>query len=454
MIGKREARKILNFVMKQSKADQTEVSLINHDQALTRFANNYIHQNVSESDSSVSVRVAFGKKIGTASTNSLDLGEIKDTLAWAEKIAQFQKENDDFVSFPRARSTAYKAIKTYNSRTLDFSARDRAEAVRSVVNVAVKKSLNSFGSVSNGVAEICIGNSLGVLAYALAGDIFCNVVMSGDNSTGYVQSGARNVSAIDFEQLAQSAAEKAIMSENPAEISPGKYTAIFEPLAASEFLDYMAYYAFNGKMFHEGRSFLSDKLGSKIVDERITLIDDPFSKKGFAFPFDFEGVPKKRLTLIDKGVAKNVVYDSLTALKRKKKSTGHGLGGPNPFGPVPLNLVMKPGATKIDDMIRKTKRGILVTRFHYTNVIDPHKLTFTGMTRDGTFLIENGRISKGLKNLRFTENIINVMNRIEALSKDSVLVASDPGYGSRFATGIEVPAIKVRDFTFTSATEF
>ena len=454
MIGKREARKIMNFVMKQSKAEQTEVSLVNHDQALTRFANNYIHQNVSESDSSVAIRVAFGKKIGTAATNSLNLKEIENTLAWAEKIAQFQKENEDFVSFPKAKQSEYKRMKTHNAKTVEFSAMDRAEAVKGIVKVAEDNSLNTFGSVSNGLAEICIGNSLGVFAYALAGDLFCNIVMSGENSTGYAQAGTRNVSAIDFEELAHSAAQKAIMSGNPGEIAPGKYTAIFEPLAASEFLDYLAYYSFNGKMFHEGRSFLSEKLGSKIVDQRITVVDDPFSRRGFSFPFDFEGVPKKRLVLINKGIAKNVVYDSLTALKRKKKSTGHGLGGPNPFGPVPLNLVMKPGSETLADMVRKTKRGILVTRFHYTNVIDPHKLTFTGMTRDGTFLIENGKISKGLKNLRFTENIIDVLNRVEALSKDSVLVASDPGYGSRFATGTEVPAIKVRDFTFTSATEF
>lgn len=454
MIGKREAKRILNFVMVQSKADHTEVSVVNHDQALTRFANSYIHQNVSESDSSILIRVVFGKKIGTASTNSLELQKIKETLAWAEKIAQFQKENDDFVSLPKAKKSDYHDIKTYNTKTSEFSATDRAMAVREIVKVAEKNSLNSFGSVSNGVAEICIGNSLGVFAYALAGDVFCNIVMSGKNSTGYAQAGARDVRAIDFAKLADTAARKALMSLDPVEIRPGKYTAIFEPLAASEFLDYMSYYAFNGKMFHEGRSFLSNKLGSKIVDERITLIDDPFAKIGFSFPFDFEGVPKKRLVLISKGVAKNIVYDSLTAYKHRKKSTGHALGGPNPFGPVPLNLVMKPGSKSLDDMISETERGILVTRFHYTNVIDPHKLTFTGMTRDGTFLIENGKITKGLKNLRFTENIINVLNRVDALSKNSVMVASDPGYGSRFATGTIVPAIKVHDFTFTSATEF
>jgi PmbA protein len=454
MIGKKEARKIVDFVMKQSKADQTEVSLGNHDQALTRFANNHIHQNVSELDSNISIRVVFGKKIGTASTNSLELKKIKDTVAWAEKIAHFQKENNDFVTLPKVKRNEYHSIKTHNKETVNFSATDRAKAVKDIVGVAEENSLNSFGSISNGVAEICVGNSLGVFAYALAGDVFCNIVMAGKNSTGYAQSGTRDVRAIDFLELAQYAARKAIRSEDPIEISPGKYTAIFEPLAVSEFIDYLSYYAFNGRMFHEGRSFLSDKLGSKVVDERIALVDDPFAKNGFSFPFDFEGVPKKRLALISKGVAKNVVYDSLTAFKNKKKSTGHALGGPNPFGPVPLNVVMKPGTKSVDEMIRETERGILVTRFHYTNVIDPRKLTFTGMTRDGTFLIEDGKISKGLKNLRFTENIIEVLNRIVALSKNSVLVASDPGYGARFATGTVVPAIKVRDFTFTSGTEF
>jgi PmbA protein len=454
MIGKREARRICDFVLEKSKADQVEVSLVNYDQALTRFANNYIHQNVSESNSSVSVRVAFGKKIGTASTSSLEMQEIKETINWAEKIAHFQKENDDFVSFPKVGKSKYRSLKTYDPATTSFSATDRASAVREIVDVADRNALNSFGSVSNGIAEICIANSLGVHAYALAGDGFCNIVMSGKSSTGYAQQRTRDVRKMNFTKLAKTAAEKALMSEEPVDISPGRYVAIFEPLAVAEFLEYLGYYAFNGKMFHEGRSFLSDKLGSKIVDKRVTIVDDPLSARGFAFPFDFEGVPKKRLVLIDNGVARNVVYDSLTAYARKKASTGHGLGGPNPFGPVPLNLVMKPGGKDLRDMVRNTSKGILITRFHYTNVIDPHKLTFTGMTRDGTFLIEKGKLVRGLKNLRFTENIIDVLNRVEAISKKTVLAASDPGYGSRFATGTIVPAIKVRDFNFTSASEF
>ncbi len=454
MIGKREAREIVDLVVKQSKADQIEVSLLNHDQALTRFANNYIHQNVSESNTSISIRVVFGKKIGTASTNSLEEKKIQETVAWAEKIAQFQRENDDFVSLPRAGQDDYHTVNAYNKQTEEFSDQDRARAVEEIVDVANENSLKTYGSVSKGTAEICIGNSLGTFAYTMYGDVFCNVVMASDDSTGYVQAGTRDIRTVDFKRLAETAARKALMSGHPVNISPGKYTTIFEPLAASEFLQYLAYYAFNGRLFQEGRSFLTGKLGAKIIDERITVVDDPLADTGFSFPFDFEGVPKKRLVLIDKGVAKNVVYDSLTAFKEKKESTGHALGAPNPFGPVPLNVLMRPGTKSLDEMISETEKGILVTRFHYTNVIDPHKLTFTGMTRDGTFLIEKGKVSKGVKNLRFTENIIEVLNRVEALSNKPELVADDPGYGARFATGSVVPAIKIKDFTFTSATEF
>jgi predicted Zn-dependent protease len=454
MIGKEEARNIVDMVLKQSKADQIEVSLLNHDQALTRFANNYIHQNVSESNTSISIRVVFGKKIGTAATNSLEEKKIQETVTWAEKIAEFQRENNDFVSLPKARESDYPQVSAYSKATERFSAQDRAGAVAEIVKVANANSLNTYGSVSKGTAEMCIGNSLGTFAYSVYGDVFCNVVMASDDSTGYVQAGTRDVKTVDFKRLAETAARKALLSRNPVDIAPGKYTTIFEPLAASEFLQYLAYYAFNGRLFQEGRSFLTGKLGSKIVDKRITVIDDPLADTGFSFPFDFEGVSKKRLMLIDKGVAKNIVHDSLTAFKENKVSTGHALGAPNPFGPVPLNVVMDPGSKSLDEMISETNKGILVTRFHYTNVIDPHKLTFTGMTRDGTFLIEKGKVSRGLKNLRFTENIVEVLNRVEALSNKSELVADDPGYGARFATGIIVPAVKIKDFTFTSATEF
>jgi PmbA protein len=454
MIGKKEIKKLVDIALQYTKADQIEVSVFNHDQALTRFANNYIHQNVNESNTSISIRVAFGKKIGSASTNSLKPDKIKETVKWAEEIAKFQRDNEDFIAFPGVKTKEYSSVDTYVEKTAQFSNTERANAVAEIVEVAKKQSLTTFGSVSNGVAEIYIANSFGTQAYAICDDVFCNIVMSGENSTGYVQSGKRNVTELDFRTLAEVAAQKAIKSANPVEISPGQYTTIFEPLAASEFLDYLAYYAFNGKLYEEGRSYLKGKLSTKIMDERITVVDDPYNKMGFRFPFDFEGVPKKKLALIDKGVAKNVVYDSLTASKAHKKSTGHALSAPNPFGPIPLHLVMNGGNKTFDKLISETERGVLVTRFHYTNIIEPHKLTFTGMTRDGTFLIEDGEVTKGLKNFRFTENIVNCLNRLDDIAENCELVASDPGYGARFATGTVVPALKIKDFAFTSATEF
>ncbi len=454
IIGKKETKKIVNLALNMTKADQIEVVIFNYQQALTRFANNSIHQNVKESNSNVSIRVAFGKKIGFASTNALDPKKIKDTIKWAEEIARFQPENKDFVSLPEVKGSKYRDIKTFVKNTARFSNIDRAHAVAEIVDTAKNYSLTAFGSISNGAAEVCIGNSLGTFAYAICDDIFCNIVMSGKNSTGYAQSGTRDVDKIDFSALAEIAAKKALVSADPIELTPGKYTTIFEPLAASEFFDYLGDYAFNGKLYEEGRSYLTGKLGSKIVDERLTIIDDPYNRIGFTFMFDDEGVPKKKLVLVDKGVAKNIVYDSITASKAKKKSTGHALVAPNPFGPIPTHVTVRGGKKRFNKIVSETKKGILVTRFHYTNIIEPHKLTFTGMTRDGTFLVENGRITKGVKNLRFTENIIECLNRLGDISKRSVLIASEPGYGGRFASGTITPAIKIKDFNFTGATGF
>ena len=453
MIGKKRARDIIDFVLRASGADQTEVIIYNFNSALTRFANNYIHQNVEESNTSVSVRSIFGRKMGSSVTNSLEPKKIKEAVKWSEAIARVQRENPDFDSLPRVKPSDYRKVDTYRPKTAVFSDVKRADAVRTIIDAADKRHLTTFGSVSNGLAEVAIGNSLGVFAYNASVDIFCNIVMSTDNSSGYVQSGARDLAKINFRNLADTAANKALLSANPIECPPGQYTTIFEPLAVYDLLGYLTY-AFNGKIFEEGRSYLAGKLGTRVVDEKVTIVDDPFNRKGFAIPFDFEGVPKKRLVLIDRGIAKNVVYDSLTAVKARKKSTGHALIAPNPFGPVPVHMVMSGGHQSTDDLIRNTRKGVLITRLHYTNVIDPYKLTITGMTRDGTFLIEDGVLTRGLKNLRFTENVFEALNRVEGISRETELVAEEPGYGGRFGRGGVVPMLKIKDFTFTSATEF
>ncbi|MEO0190334.1 MAG: TldD/PmbA family protein [candidate division WOR-3 bacterium] len=454
MLNKKEMKELIELALRVSSAEQTEIVIHEFDSALTRFANNYIHQNVYEGNTVVSVRAIFGKKIGAASTNSLLPQKIKETVKWAERIARYQVENTKFVSLIKTLPKQYHPVSPRVRYYASITPQKRAEAVRDIIEVAKKHGLTAFGSVSNGWSTITIGNSLGTFAYYKSGDVFCNIVMSGKDSTGYVQAGAKSLNELNFVKLAEVAAKKAIKSADPIEIEPKSYTTIFEPLAVADFMDYLAVYAFNGKAFEEGRSYLAGRLGTKIVDERITIVDDPFNIKGFPFPFDFEGIPKNKLVLIEKGVAQNVVYDSLTAASVGKKTTGHALTYPNPFGPIPLHLVMNRGDTEIDDIISNTKKGILVTRLHYTNVIDPYRIVFTGMTRDGTFLIEDGTITKGIKNLRFTENLFEVLNRVESISKNLELVAREPGYGSRFSQGTIVPTIKIRDFTFTSKTQY
>jgi len=454
MIGKTAAKNLVNLVLKESKADQVEVLVYNYDQALTRFANNYIHQNVNESNTGVNVRSIFGKRIGSASTNSLDPQKVRDTVRWAETIARFQKDNPDFDSLPSVNSRAYKKIDAFVPETARFSNVGRAEAVAVIIAIAKRHGLTAFGSVSNGASEIAIGNSRGTFAYAKNSDIFCNIVMSGENSSGYVQTGSRFVGKINFRKAAETAARKAIDSRDPVAIEPGKYVTIFEPLAVQDLLSFLCHYTFNGKMYEEGRSYLSGKLGTKVLDSKITLLDDPFNMKGFPAAFDFEGFPKQRIHLVRSGVAENVVYDTMTANRARKKSTGHALSAPNPFGPVPMHIRLKGGDSSLEEMIKQTKKGILVTRFHYTNVIDPYKLVITGMTRDGTFLIEDGKITRGLKNLRFTENVIEALNRVAAIARKSELYPFEPGYGGRLGHGIFAPTLKINDFTFTSATEF
>lgn len=454
MIGKTQLKKLIDLVFRSSRADQVEVLIYGYNSALTRFANNYIHQNVNESDLSIGIRSIFGRKIGSASTNSLDPKRIREAVLWSERIASFQRDNPDFQTLPKVAPSAYRPSRGYVPETARFSNADRARAVAEIIAVAKKNSLTAFGSVSNGIAEIAVANNHGTFAFDRACDIFCNIVMTGATSSGYVQTGSRYAGRVNFRKAALTAARKALAAADPVALEPGPYTTIFEPLAVQDIVSFLAYYGFNGKMFEEGRSFLAGKLGQPVFDPGITIIDDPFNRRGFASGFDFEGVPKRRLVLVDRGRAVNVVYDSITAARAKKPNTGHALPAPNPFGPVPTHITIKGGTGSLEDLIRETARGILVTRLHYTNVIDPYKMVITGMTRDGTFLIENGAIVRAVKNFRFTENIIEALNRVEAVGRTSELVPFEPGYGARSGRGMFVPALKIRDFTFTSATEF
>jgi len=449
MIGKEKILETLNSVLKKSEADQSEALLISGENGLTRYANSYIHQNVSEHNSKVVFRVALGKKIGICSTNSLKKEDLLKTLSSAKEIASHQRENPDFPGFPSKQKLV--KLKTTFKKTADFSPKQRAEIVKKICDKTSTHNLTAAGSFSTSQSEIAVLNTNGLSAYQPFTSASINLVVMSDDSSGYAETMSRDVTQIDFNELAETAIRKCLDSKNPKEIEPGGYDVILEPAAVGNLLEWLSIIGLGAKQYQEGTSFLCGRMGKKVMGDNFTLLDDGIDESGIPFPFDFEGVSKKRVVLVEKGVAKNLVYDSQTAYKDKVKSTGHSLPPPSTEGPIPLNLFVKAGDSSLKKMIEFLEKGLLVTRFHYINgYLDTKNALMTGMTRDGTFWIENGKIKHGVKNLRFTESMLKAFSNISQISRKRNIAV--PWWGDIGA--IVTPAMLIKDFKFTGKTEF
>jgi PmbA protein len=448
MIGKARLKQIADTILSTASADQTEVLVVGQDLALTRFAANSIHQNVSETDVSVRVRSVVGKRIGVASSNDVSEESLKKLVRKAETIASFQQENPEFRSLPEPLPIC--EVDGYSESTAICSAEARAKGVGSILALSRSNQMAASGAFSTGTEETMIANSLGVSAYHCGTMATVMTVIMGDDSSGYAADAAQDVSSLNLSEIARIAVDKAIQSKNPTSIDPGSYTVILEEDAVATMMFFLGYLGLGAQSMQENRSFMSGRIGEQITGDNITIVDNAFDPRGVMFPFDYEGVPKQEVILIEEGVARGVVYDTTTAQRQPgQASTGHGLPAPNTMGPIPTNLLMKPGSATMEEMIASTERGIWVTRFHYVNPVHPVKAILTGMTRDGTFLIENGKITRPLKNLRFTQSILEAFANAEMLSQDLKMIKM--GFGN-FATC--APAAKINGFTFTGATEF
>ena len=448
MLGKEKLSDIANQVLKLSSADQTEVLIFSNDEHLTRFAVNTIHQNVSETDVTVRVRAVFGKKTGVASGNDLSDKALQKTVKSAEMAARFQQDNPDFHSLPMPQ--AAREVDAYFEPTAVCAPEKRAQGATAICTMSRENNLEAAGAFSTAVNELMVVNSLGTAAYHCGTIAHIVTVIMGETSSGYASADAMDVSKLDPAAVGRVAVEKALRGQNPSEIEPGEYTVILEENAVADMLGLLGYLGFDALSVQEGRSFMNGRFGEKITGDNITIWDDGYDTRGLMLPFDYEGVPKQHVTLIDRGIAKGVVYDSFTAGREEGKvSTGHSLPAPNTWGPVAVNLFMAPGQATKEEMLASTEQGIWVTRFHYTNPLHPVKTVITGMTRDGTFLIEDGQITRPLKNLRFTQSILEAFDRVEMLGSELKLIKSD---WENFATC--APAAKIRDFRFTGTTEF
>ena len=441
MLGRNRALAMLHRAIECSAADMTQATLDIGESNLTRFANSMIHQNVSERNAQIAVKAAIGKRIGYATTNRLDDQSVEAVASKAVEFARHSQENPDFVSLPAPKPVP--TIDTYDERTAAYSPEDRAGAVAGMIAEARRVGASAAGSLSNGYQESAVVNSLGVEAYNALTMADLTTVMSGDGGHGYADRISQRIGDFDPIEAAVEAATRSVRSRSPEPIEPGEYDVVLLPYAVVELVEFLAYLGLGALAVQEGRSFMCGKFGQRITGEKITIWDDGLDPRGLPRPSDPEGVPKQRVDLIVNGVANAVVYDSYTAYKEGKESTGHAIGGAGAYGPMPVNVFMRPGGSSVEEMIASTKKGILVTRFHYTNVIHPVLTVITGMTRDGTFLIENGKITKPLRNLRFTDSILERLSNVELISRET----------KRQAWAV-VPAIKARAFRFTGVTEF
>lgn len=445
MLGPERMRQIIQRLLAHSTADQTEVVLLSEDTNLTRFANSRIHQNVSERNVQVRVRAVSGKRVGVASINDLSDAALQQVTENALEIALLQPDNPDFQSLPAPKPLP--EVDAFVQATADCTPQQRAQAVATICKLATGNGLIASGAFTTSSSEAAIGNSLGVFAYAPTTLSDLTTVIMSDDSSGYANVASLDVRELNAEQVGREAVDKALRSRKPQPIEPGEYTVILEEYAVATMLMYLAYLGFGALAVQEGRSFMVNKFGQRITGENVSIWDDGLDASGLPIPFDFEGMPKKRVDLITDGVAKAVVYDSYTANKEGKESTGHALPAPNTYGPLPGNLFLKVGKDSKQQMLASIDRGLWVTRFHYVNPVHPLKTILTGMTRDGTFWIENGEIKGPTKNLRFTQNILEALSAVQMISEETRLSRS-------FYGGIRVPALRIDRFAFTGVTEF
>lgn len=439
-----DALEMAQAAIKQSSADETEVVVSASDSALTRFANSQIHQNNFERNANITVRAAMGKRVAKASGNILSKEGLQAVVKDACALASVAAEDDNWAGLPEGEFQ-YPIKVNFFENTAQVTPAERAAALKDVFDTA-GSAYEAAGTLSNSVITMVVANSHGVKAFCNTTSSQITCLYTGADSSGYGEDFQRDFSKLTISECARHAYEKAEASRNPSsEVGVGKYTVVLEEEAVATMLMFLSWLGFSGKSYQDKESFLVGKLGTQITGANITLYDDASDPRTMGLPFDFEGVPKQKLMLIENGVAKGYAHNWKTAKKDGVKSTGHYLGMEEPL---PVNMVLSPGDKAKDELIATTDYGILVSRFHYSNVVDPMETVITGMTRDGTFLIENGKITKGLKNFRYTQNVL------AALANNDGLTSTQDFSSAFFGGGAVVPAMKIKDFNFSGKTDF
>ncbi len=426
-------------------ATQAEALVTAEDSSLTRFANSEIHQNVAETNAQLNLRFVIGKRVGVASTGRLDADGLRAVAEAAGRIARNVEENDAFLSLPGPDRPVAELPVAYATGTASATPELRAAGARAVIAAADDAGVTAYGSFATSVEAMAVANSLGIRSSGERTTAQMIVVAMGpDGGSGYAESAAVDATTIDAHALGAEAAGKARATANAVSIEPGDYPVVLEEYAVVDILDMLGYLGFSALAVQEGRSFAEP--GRRVGSDLVKIWDDGADPLGLPMAFDYEGVAKQPVSLIESGVCRDVVYDASTAARAGVRSTGHGLPAPNPYGPFPLNMFLGAGSATRDELVGGMDRGLLVTRFHYTNPVHPKLAIVTGMTRDGTFLVEGGRIVGPVRNLRYTQSYLDALAGVEAVGRERRCLRG-------FLGGAVVPAVRIAAWTFTGGTE-
>lgn len=442
ILSEQEAKAILEKVVKLSKADECSAQLTGNITGNIRYALNSVSTSGSVDDLQLGVQVAYGKRVGTATINEFDDASLEKVVRRAEELAKLAPENPEFM--PAIDKQTYKPSETFNAKTAAVSPEYRASVAAACIEPCKADKLVAAGFLSDSQTFFAMANSKGNFFYQKSSgvDFTCTVRTEDGRGSGWVARNLRDVDAFDAKKEIAIAIDKAKRSADAKALEPGKYTVILEPAASAGLISFMMF-GFDARQADEGRSFLSkkgggNKVGEKLFDERVTIYADPWDKDAAVMPFDAQndGLPRERVNIINKGKVEYLQYSRYWAEQKKKTAQGQ-----------PGNLIMLGGDKSTMDLVKSTKKGILVTRTWYIRMVDPQTVLLTGLTRDGTFYVEDGEIKYPIKNFRFNESPVIMLNNIEEIGKP-VRVGDDE---SPFV--MMIPPMKVRDFTFSSLSD-
>ena len=432
-----------------AEADEADAVVQVEESGFARFAASEVHQPTLISDETVTLRVVRDGRVGCAVTNRTDDEGLRDTARRAADAADSAPPDPGYPGLQPP--SPVPAVAGFDEETAALSPEGQAAAAARAIEASPDYGL--YGYFTSGVTETAVASSTGHAVSQRMTDASILAIAASDDSSGYAEATSWKAGDLDPTACAHEAGEKAARTRGATEIEPGTHAAILEPYAFSELLWYFGFSSLGALSHLEGRSYLSGRLGERLFHESFTLVDDGLDPEGMPKAFDLEGVPKQRVTIVEDGVAKDVVWDRRTAKRagEGRESTGHALSAPaQGFGPLPLNLSVRGGDVPSDGLPERVGDGIYVTRLHYLGVVDPREGIITGMTRDGTFKIEGGKVTKPLVNLRFTTSFPKLVEGILGLSEEVVLVNRSDFYDERYPFGTRVPAVATSAFTIVT----